>query len=136
MAAELRFDLPTPDNESQPFWDAAREGRLLIKHCDACGQYYFYPRDFCPRCWSDRTTWVEAAGTGTVYTYSVVHSNDLPPFPSRVPYVAAIVELDEGPRLMTNVVDCDPSTVEVGMPVEVTFRRETDEITLPVFRPI
>jgi len=136
LAAELRFDLPTPDNESQPFWDAAREGRLLIKHCDACGQYYFYPRDFCPRCWSDRTTWVEAAGTGTVYTYSVVHSNDLPPFPSRVPYVAAIVELDEGPRLMTNVVDCDPSTVEVGMPVEVTFRRETDEITLPVFRPI
>ena len=82
--------------------------------------------------------WEDARGTGTVYTFSVVHRNDLPPFNERVPYVAAIVELDEGPRLMTNVVDCDVSDVAVGMPVEVTFRAIDDNdthVTIPVFRP-
>ena len=85
--------------------------------------------------------WEQARGTGTVYTFSVVHRNDLPPFHERVPYVAAIVELDEGPRLMTNVVDCDVDEVAVGMPVEVTFRVLDDSdtgdgpFTIPVFRP-
>jgi len=80
-------------------------------------------------------SWEEARGTGTVYTFSVVHRNDLPPFNERVPYVAAIVELDEGPRLMTNVVDCDVSDVSVGMRVNVTFRAIDDTVTIPVFRP-
>jgi len=80
-------------------------------------------------------SWEEARGTGTVYTFSVVHRNDLPPFNERVPYVAAVVELDEGPRMMTNVVDCDVATVRVGMPVEVTFRAIDDTVTIPVFRP-
>ena len=79
--------------------------------------------------------WEEARGTGTVYTFSVVHRNDLPPFNERVPYVAAIVELDEGPRLMTNVVDCEFEDVTVGMPVEVAFRTIDDTVTIPVFRP-
>ena len=79
--------------------------------------------------------WEEARGTGTVYTFSVVHRNDLPPFNERVPYVAAIVELDEGPRLMTNVVDCEFEDVTVGMPVEVAFRAIDDTVTIPVFRP-
>jgi uncharacterized OB-fold protein len=72
---------------------------------------------------------------GVVYTYSVVHQNDLPPFDERVPYVAAVVELDEGPRLMTNVVDCEVASVVVGMPVEVTFRVLDEEFAIPVFRP-
>ena len=85
--------------------------------------------------------WEHARGTGTVYTFSVVHRNDLPPFNERVPYVAAVVELDEGPRLMTNVVDCEVEKVTVGMPVEVTFRAiddngtENDAVAIPVFRP-
>jgi hypothetical protein len=79
--------------------------------------------------------WEDARGTGTVYTFSVVHRNDLPPFNERVPYVAAVVELDEGPRLMTNVVDCDISDVTVGMPVEVTFRAIDETVTIAVFRP-
>ena len=79
--------------------------------------------------------WEQAAGTGTVYTFSVVYRNDLPPFNERVPYVAAVVELDEGPRMMTNVVDCDVDDVTVGMPVEVTFRAIDDTVTVPVFRP-
>ena len=79
--------------------------------------------------------WEDARGTGTVYTFSVVHRNDLPPFNERVPYVAAIVELDEGPRMMTNVVDCDADDVAAGMPVEVTFRTIDEETAIPVFRP-
>lgn len=131
----VRFDLPTPDPFTQRWWDAARERRLLVMRCGACGRAHFYPRPFCPFCWSEDVHWEEASGRGTVYTYSVVYQNDLPPFSSRVPYVAAIVELAEGPRMMTNIVDCDPAALRVGMPVEVTFRDETDEVTLPVFRP-
>ena len=79
--------------------------------------------------------WEQARGTGTVYTFSVGHRNDLPPFNERVPYVAAVVELDEGPRLMTNVVDCDVDDVAVGMAVSVAFRAIDDTVTIPVFRP-
>jgi hypothetical protein len=131
----VRFDLPTPDDETQPFYDGAAEGKLLIKLCGACGEHHFYPRPFCPTCWSDEVTWVEASGAASLYTYSVVHRNDLPPFPERVPYVAAIVELAEGPRMETNIVDADPDTLEVGMALEVTFRAHTDDLVLPFFTP-
>jgi uncharacterized protein len=130
-----RFDLPTPEADTQPFWDAAREGRLLIKRCRACGRPHFYPRTFCPHCWSEDVDWEEASGRATLYTYSIVHRNDLPPFPERVPYVAAVVDLEEGPRMLTNVVDCDFDALEIGMALAVTYRQETDEVTLPVFRP-
>ena len=132
----MRYDLPTPDNESQPWWDAAAEGRYLIRHCNACDHRYWYPRDFCPACWSEDVEWQEASGTGTLYTYSIVHRNDLPPWGDRVPYVAAIVDLDEGPRVMAHLVDVDHDAIEVGMPVQVSFREDEDgEFTLPVFTP-
>jgi uncharacterized protein len=134
MAAP-RFDLPTPEPETQPFWDGTREGRLLVKRCADCGRAHFYPRPFCPHCWSAEVTWEEVSGRATLYTWSVVHRNDLPPFPQRVPYVAAVVDLEEGPRMMTNVVGCDPSALKIGMPLEVTFEERTDEVTVPVFRP-
>ena len=135
MSTQPRFDLPTPDADTQPFWDAAREHELLIRRCRGCGSASFYPRPFCPRCWSDDVTWERASGRATLYTWSIVYVNDLPPFPERVPYVAAVVDLEEGPRMMTNVVDCDFERLEVGMPLEVTYRDETDAVTLPVFRP-
>jgi uncharacterized OB-fold protein len=131
----VRFDLPTPDDHTRVFWDAAKEGRLLIKRCHACGRAHYYPRTFCPHCWSPDVSWEEASGRGAVYTYSVVHQNDLPPFNERVPYVAAIVDLDEGPRAMTNVVECDFDDLVVGMPVEVTFRALNENFSIPVFRP-
>jgi uncharacterized OB-fold protein len=131
----MRFDLPAPDEATQPFWDAARDGRFLVKRCAGCGRAHFYPRRFCPMCWSDDVDWEEASGRASLYTWSVVHQNDLPPFGERVPYVAAVVELDEGPRAMTNVVDCDFDDLRVGMPLEVTFRAISDEVTIPVFRP-
>jgi uncharacterized OB-fold protein len=80
--------------------------------------------------------WEEASGRATLYTWSVVHQNDLPPFAERVPYVAAVVDLEEGPRMMTNVVDCPFDDLRVGMALEVTFRAETEEISLPLFRPV
>jgi uncharacterized OB-fold protein len=131
----VRFDIPTPDPETQGFWDAARERRLLIQRCHACGEAYFYPRPFCPRCWSDDVGWEEASGHATLYTWSIVHVNDLPPFNERVPYVAAVVDLAEGPRMMTNVVDCDFETLKVGMALRVEYRDLTDEATVPVFVP-
>jgi uncharacterized protein len=130
-----RFDLPTIDEGTAPWWEATREGRLLVKRCADCGRAHFYPRPFCPFCWSERVDWETASGRATLYTWSVVHSNDLPPFGARVPYVAAIVDLAEGPRMMTNVVDCPFDELRVGMDLVVTFRQETDEVTLPVFRP-
>lgn len=131
----LRFDLPQPDLETQPFWDATREGRLLIKCCNACARTHFYPRPFCPYCWSEDVEWVEASGQATLYTWSVVHRNDLPPFPDRVPYVAAVVDLAEGPRMMTNVVGCDFDALAVSMALEAVFHPTSDEITIVQFRP-
>jgi uncharacterized protein len=131
----VRFDLPTADAETEPFWTAARGGRLVVRRCNACGDAHFYPRRFCPACWSDDVEWETAGGGATLYTWSVVHSNDLPPFGDRVPYVAAVVDLDEGPRMMTNVVDCDPETLTIGMRLSVAFEQRTDDVTVPVFRP-
>jgi uncharacterized OB-fold protein len=128
-------NIPTPDPETLPYWDAARGGKLLIRRCRACKRAYFYPRDFCPHCWSEDVAWEEASGRATLYTWSVVRRNDLPPWGERVPYVAAVVDLEEGPRMMTNVVGCDPDELAIGMPLVVDFRQDTEEITAPVFRP-
>jgi uncharacterized protein len=132
----MRFDLPTPDAETEPFWDACKEGRFLLKHCNACGEDSFYPRPFCPKCWSADVEWKQASGDGQVYTFSVVRQNDLPPFPERVPYVAAIVELDEGPRVMTNIDTSELDTVTIGMRVHVDFKPISDDVTIPVFKPV
>ncbi|OWY62439.1 hypothetical protein B7486_58430 [cyanobacterium TDX16] len=134
MAAP-RFDLPTVEDETRPFWDAAADGRLLIQRCNACEQWQYYPRPFCKRCWSEDVEWAEPSGRGTLYTFSVVRRNDLPPFGDRVPYVPAIVELDEGPRMMTEVVDADPDALEVGATLVVDFAPIDDELKRPVFRP-
>jgi uncharacterized protein len=134
MPDDRRFDLPTIEAETQPFWDAAREHRFLIRRCNSCGAVHHYPRPFCPTCWSDDLAWQEASGRATLYTFSTVYMNDLPPFNGRLPYVAAAVDLEEGPRVMTNIVDCDPAELRVGLAVEVAYTELTAEITAPVFR--
>ena len=131
----MRFDLPTPDHETREFWDGCRAGRFLIKRCNACREFHFYPRPFCPKCWSDDVEWAEASGRARLYTYSVVHANDLPPWPERVPYVAAVVDLEEGPRVMTNVEGCAFEDLAIGMPLVVDFKPISDDVTIPVFRP-
>lgn len=145
-----RFDLPEPDAFTAPYWEAAARGRLLLRRCLSrdCGAVHHYPREFCPRCWSEAVEWVEADGRATLYTWSVVHRNDLPPFGERVPYVAAVVELAEGPRMMTEVTDCPEERLRVGMPLRVHFRTGTGRgdgddggdgegggRAVPVFRP-
>jgi uncharacterized OB-fold protein len=129
-------ELPQVEDETRPYWEAAKQGKLLVKRCNACNEVHHYPRPFCPTCWSEDVEWLEASGRGTLYTYSVVFRNDLAPFSDWGTYVPAIVELDEGPRLMTNIVDTPPDALAVGMPVEVSFRDLTDDWAAPVFRPV
>lgn len=131
-----RADIPTIDDETRPFWEAAREGRFLIARCGDCGRPHHYPRPFCPFCWSENVHWEDAGGRATLYTYSTVFVNDRPPFNDRLPYVAAVVDLVEGPRVMTNLVGCDPADLRIGQEVVVAYEELTDEITVPVFRPL
>ncbi|MGW5676088.1 Zn-ribbon domain-containing OB-fold protein [Streptomyces sp. NPDC003860] len=117
---------PDVDDFSRTYWDAAARGELLIRRCRGCGLPHHYPREFCPYCWGDEVEWERASGRATLYTWSVVHRNDLPPFGERVPYVAAVVDLAEGPRMMTEVVECAQGRLRIGMELTVTFRTEGD----------
>ncbi|MEU1467366.1 Zn-ribbon domain-containing OB-fold protein [Streptomyces sp. NPDC005761] len=136
-ALSPRYDLPEPDAFTRPYWDAAAEGHLLLRHCRACDRVHHYPREFCPHCWSGPAEcgWVRASGRATLYTWSVVHRNDLPPFGTRVPYVAAVVDLAEGPRMMTEVVECEESALTIGMELRVMFRQEEGGEAVAVFGP-
>jgi uncharacterized OB-fold protein len=131
MSAE---HLPIIDQESERFWSALGEGTFLLKYCLDCGNPHFYPRVYCPRCWGD-TEWRPASGRGTVFATTTVHQMAFEPFKSRAPYNLAIVELDEGPRLLTNVVGCDPKTVTIGMKVECLPELD-DDVWMPHFRPV
>ncbi len=126
--------LPEPTPETRHFWDGTREGELRLQRCADCDRAYFPPRPFCPGCGTRDVEIFRASGRGRLYSYVISH-RAAPGF--EAPYSIAVVELVEGPRLMTNVVDCPqtPEALELGMPVEVTFSRQTDEITLPLFRP-
>jgi uncharacterized OB-fold protein len=132
------ISLPAPppprDDGDEEFWTATTEGRLLLRRCDACGTVIWYPRPICPSCHSTDTSWTDASGMGTVYSFTVVRRG-VGRFATAVPYVFAYVELAEGPRVMTNVVDCDPETVYIGMPVELVFHDTGERSALYRFRP-
>ena len=130
-----RKPLPRIDEESRGFWEALARHELYFQRCRDCGTKRFYPRALCTSCLSSATEWVRASGRGTVHTFSVTHQNQVPGFRDELPYVLAIVELEEGVRLMTNVVGCAPDAVRIGMAVEVVFEDVTPEVTLPKFRP-
>ena len=130
-----RTDLPTIEAESQAYWEGAAAGTLLIASCASCGRVHHYPRPACPFCLSTEVSPIETSGRGTLYTYSTVFMNDLAPFKEKLPYVAAMVDLEEGPRIATNMVECEPEELTVGMAVEVVFAPLTDEITATYFRP-
>ncbi|TMA35093.1 MAG: Zn-ribbon domain-containing OB-fold protein [Deltaproteobacteria bacterium] len=128
--------VPVPTPETRPYWEAARRHALELPRCRTCGDCFFYPRAACPRCLSGDLEWVRASGRGTLHTFTVVHRG-LRDFPLGTPYVIAIVELAEGPRLMTNLVgvEPDPACLRIGMPVEVVFEDVSAEVALPRFRP-
>jgi uncharacterized OB-fold protein len=131
-----RKPLPRIDEESRGFWEALVRHELYFQRCAACGKARFPPRALCPACLSPATTWVRASGRGSVYSFTVTYQNQAPGFRDELPYVLAIVELAEGPRLVTNIVGCAPEAVRVGMEVEVVFDDVTPEVTLAKFRPV
>src|SRR5437867_12759214 len=122
---ERKIPAPPVSPETQPFWEAAAAGRLLLKHCLACGQPHHYPRSICPFCGSERTEWTDASGRGTVYSYSVFRR-------APIPYAIAYVTLDEGPTMMTNLVDCDLDAIRIGQAVRVVFKPTEDGPPVPM----
>lgn len=125
--------LPQPTVETAPYWAAAQEQRLVIQRCSGCGHCQFYPRAFCTQCLSDGVEWLNASGGGRIYTYTVCRIAPSAAFESRLPYVVALIELDEGVRLLANILDADLERVVIGARVHVCFEAVSDTCTLPQF---
>ena len=123
------------DARAEAFWQGTREGELRLQRCDACAHVYFPPRPFCPKCAGRAVSWFAASGRGSLYSY-IIHHRPVPGFTP--PYSIAVVELEEGPRMMTNIIECPqtPEALQLDMRVEVVFKQLTDEIFLPQFRPV
>lgn len=132
-----RRPLPIPQPESDFYWEKCRQHELWLRRCRDCGQAYFYPRDLCPHCFSRNTEWVRASGRATLYTYAIVHRAPHPYWQDRVPYVVALVDLEEGCRMPTALVgvEPDPARIRIGMPLVVDWEDLEEGFSLPVFRP-
>ena len=127
--------LPELTPEMAPFWVAARRHELVVQRCRGCGAHRFPARDICSRCLSREAAWAPVSGRGTLFTFAVMHQVYHPGFAGEVPYAVVVVELEEGARLVSNVVGCPPDALEIGMPLEVVFEDVGPEVTLPKFRP-
>ncbi len=125
--------LPTIDPDSAAYWQAAREGYLGLPHCQNCDKYFFYPRMLCPHCHSTKVETVRVSGRGTIYTYTIVRRHPNPAFNARVPYAIALIDLAEGPRMLS-AVRAAPEQVKIGATVEVVFEPLSEEVTLPCFK--
>lgn len=127
--------LPQPTPETLHFWEGTKAGELRLQRCSDCDQAYFPPRPFCPHCSSRNVEVFAASGRATLYSY-VIHHREVPGFTA--PYAIAVVELEEGPRMMTNIVGCDqtPEALQLDMELEVTYEECSDEISLPLFQPV
>lgn len=128
------FPRPTP--ETEVYWQGCRKHELLLQRCTQCNKFQFYPRIICANCTSENLEWVKATGRGRVLTFTIVRRAVSEAYAADVPYVVALIQLDEGPKMMSNVVQCDPETLVVGSPVQVVFEDWSDEISVPQFRPI
>ncbi len=128
--------IPQIDEESKPFWEACKRHELYMQKCRDCGTLRYYPRALCGKCLSSDTEWVKCSGRGEIYTFTVTYQNRGAGFRDELPYVLAYIELEEGVRMMSNVVECEPEKVSIGMPVEVVFEDINDEIALPRFKPL
>jgi hypothetical protein len=134
---ELNRPLPQPITpEAKPYWDGLKEHKLMLPKCEKCGPF-FYPRIFCPKCHSRNLTWIQASGKGKLYSFEIVYQNFNPAYKIKLPYVLAMIELAEGPRMMSNLINIepDPKVLKCDMPVEVIFEKLTDDITIPLFQP-
>lgn len=128
MQAETRpIQMPLPNVETKPYWTAADQGQLMIKRCKSCGEAHHYPRAYCPQCWGE-TDWIQASGRGAVYSFSVMRR-------AAVPFAIAYVALEEGPIMVSNIVECDLDALYIGQPVEVCFQATQEGPRIPMFRP-
>jgi uncharacterized OB-fold protein len=126
--------LPAVTEDGAPYWDGCRQGELRAQRCSACHRHRWPPSILCPHCLADGGEWVKLSGRGTIYSFIVVHRPQHPAFFDDVPYNVAIVELEEGIRLHTNIIDHPADKLAVGLPVEVVFTKVNDEVTLPRFK--
>ncbi len=131
------YDKPLPlvTEEARPFWEACRQHKLILQRCKECGHVQFYPRLLCAECWADSIEWIDATGKGVIYSFTAVHRAPMPGFRPDVPYVIALIDLEEGVRMMSNVIKCKPEDIRIGMPVTVEFEDIAEDIGLPKFRP-
>jgi hypothetical protein len=129
--------LPSPSPEARRYWEGCRNHELWLPYCRPCGAFYFYPRDFCPRCFSWDVEWRKSSGRGRIYSFAIHHRAWHPGWSEEVPYVTALIEMEEGPRIFSNIVgvEANPQVIRCDMPVEVVFEDVSEEITLPKFRP-
>ncbi len=126
--------LPVITEENRPFWEGCQQGKFLLQYCERCQRYQCYPRLYCMQCGFEGLRWREASGRGVIYSYTIIHQNKSPEFMPDVPYTVAIVQLEEGTRLLSNIVDSAPAELHVDQPVSVVFEAVTDTISLPRFR--
>jgi uncharacterized OB-fold protein len=133
---EYQKPLPEINDENRPFWEAAQRHELILHKCLDCAQYRYPPAPICPHCLSMKVEWSKVSGRGRVYTWTIFHQVYHPAFKAEAPYNVAVVKLDEGPQLISTVVDCNNEDLYLDMPVEVIFDEVTEEVTLPRFRPI
>ena len=131
---EIGKPVPQPTPESQPYWDGCLRGELLYQRCAACGHRQFYPRLLCTAC-GGGVDWAMASGRGVVHTFTIVRQNGEAPFKDELPYVVAMIELDEGVRIMGNLTDCPVESVRIGMPVEAYAVECEEGMAVPFWRP-
>jgi len=127
--------VPSASAETAPFWDACRKGNYLLQQCRACGNVQAYYRGFCAHCWSQDIEDLLSSGKGTVHTFTVTYQNRAPGFREETPYVVAVVELERGVQVFANIINCDPASVRIGLPVKVTFMDVGEEMKVPMFEP-
>lgn len=127
--------LPVIDEETRPWWEALQRHELYVQKCRNCGDLRYHPRAQCTNCLSPRTEWVRCSGRGTVYTFTATYQNQGAGFREALPYIMAWVELEEGVKMLTNLVECRPEEAKIGMPVEVVYEDVTPQVTLAKFRP-
>ena len=135
---ELERPLPQPITpETKPFWDGLREQKLMLPKCNDCARVFFYPRIVCPHCQSRNVGWIQGSGRGKLHSFEIAYQTISRAFKVKPPYVLAMIELEEGPRMLSNLIDIepDPRKIRCDMPVEIVYQKLTDEVTLPLFRP-
>ena len=134
-ATDYKKPIPVPDEASRPFFEGARQHKLILQRCASCGTWHWPVKSRCPVCLSTDITWAQASGKGTLYTFALMHQVLHPGFASEVPYNVAEVDLEKGVRVTSTIVGCPNDNLRIGMPLEVTFEDITDEVSLPKFQP-